>query len=128
MAPRLIVFDWAGTLVDHGCRAPLMALLQAFEAEDLPIDEATARALMGAHKRAHVRTILALPEVVRRLPATLRALDDEVRVERCIAPSASACRPYCPRMRRRSTACPQRCAPCASAASRSAVAAATRAR
>jgi phosphonoacetaldehyde hydrolase len=82
MTPRLIVFDWAGTLVDHGCRAPLIALLQAFEAEDLPIDEATARAPMGAHKREHVRTILALPALGRRLPLALRALDDEARVER----------------------------------------------
>lgn len=80
--PRLIVFDWAGTLVDHGCRAPLIAFLQAFEAEDLPIDEATARAPMGAHKREHVREILALPAVVRRLPVALRALDPGARIER----------------------------------------------
>lgn len=80
--PRLIVFDWAGTLVDHGCRAPLMALLQAFDAEDLPIDEAVARAPMGAHKREHVREILAQPAVVARLPTALRALDADARVER----------------------------------------------
>lgn len=60
MTIRLVVFDWAGTLVDHGCRAPMEAFLQAFEDQGLPIDEATARAPMGAHKRDHVRAILAL--------------------------------------------------------------------
>lgn len=82
MTIRLAVFDWAGTLIDHGSRAPLMALLQAFEAEDLPIDEGTARASMGARKRDHVRQILQLPAVAARLPVSLRALDDEARVDR----------------------------------------------
>ena len=78
---RLVIFDWAGTLVDHGCRAPMEAFLQAFEAEGLPISEAVARGPMGAHKRDHVRDILALPEVAARLPAHLAALPPAACVE-----------------------------------------------
>ena len=26
----LVIFDWAGTMVDFGCRAPVAALRQAF--------------------------------------------------------------------------------------------------
>ena len=74
MSFDLVIFDWAGTLVDHGCRAPMEALLQAFEAEGLPISEATARGPMGMHKLDHVRAILAQPEVAARLPGALAAL------------------------------------------------------
>lgn len=82
MNPRLVIFDWAGTLVDHGCRAPMEAFLQAFDAEGLPISEAVARGPMGAHKLDHVKEILALPEVAARLPAHLVALPPAARAER----------------------------------------------
>jgi len=82
MSIALVVFDWAGTLVDHGSRAPMEAFLQAFDAEGLPITEAVARAPMGAHKLDHVKEILALPEVATRLPAHLAALPAEARADR----------------------------------------------
>lgn len=78
----LVIFDWAGTLVDHGCRAPMEAFLQAFDAEGLPISEATARAPMGAHKLDHVKAILAQPDVAARLPAALAALPPAARADR----------------------------------------------
>ena len=79
---KLVIFDWAGTLVDHGCRAPMEAFLQAFDAERLPISEAVARGPMGAHKLDHVKEILALPEVAARLPAHLAALPAAARADR----------------------------------------------
>ncbi len=83
---RLVVFDWAGTLVDVGSRAPVVALQEAFEAEaGISLDEATVRAPMGAHKRDHVRELLALPHIDAALPASLRALAPEARVERLLA-------------------------------------------
>jgi phosphonoacetaldehyde hydrolase len=66
MNTNLVIFDWAGTLVDYGCRAPMVAFLDAFEACGLAIDEATARKPMGAHKRDHVREILATEAVAAR--------------------------------------------------------------
>ena len=82
MSFDLVIFDWAGTLVDHGCRAPMEALLQAFDAEGLPISEATARGPMGTHKLDHVRAILAQPDIAARLPATLAVLSPEARADR----------------------------------------------
>jgi phosphonoacetaldehyde hydrolase len=77
----LVVFDWAGTLVDFGSRAPLAAFLDAFAEAGLPITEAVARAPMGAHKRDHVREILADPEVAGRVRRDLRREPDEDLVE-----------------------------------------------
>jgi phosphonoacetaldehyde hydrolase len=58
-----VVFDWAGTMVDFGCRAPVEALLTAFGAEGVAISAAEARRDMGVAKRDHVRAILAAPRV-----------------------------------------------------------------
>ena len=78
---KLIIFDWAGTLVDYGCRAPLGAFLEAFEQARLPISEETARRPMGAHKRDHVREILREPEVAGRVRAVLAREPDEKLVQ-----------------------------------------------
>jgi phosphonoacetaldehyde hydrolase len=59
----LVVFDWAGTMVDFGCEAPVKALLEAFRAEGVTIDAAIARRDMGKAKVDHVNAILAVPEV-----------------------------------------------------------------
>jgi phosphonoacetaldehyde hydrolase len=59
----LVIFDWAGTMVDFGCEAPVKALLEAFEAEGVRIDAATARRDMGKAKSDHVQALLADPAV-----------------------------------------------------------------
>jgi phosphonoacetaldehyde hydrolase len=59
----LVVFDWAGTMVDFGCEAPVKALIEAFGAEGISIDAATARRDMGMAKRDHVRSLLTMPSV-----------------------------------------------------------------
>lgn len=59
----LVIFDWAGTMVDFGCEAPVKALIEAFGAEGVVIDAATVRHDMGKAKRDHVRSLLAEPPV-----------------------------------------------------------------
>jgi len=59
----LVIFDWAGTMVDFGCEAPVKALMEAFGAAGVDIDEATARRDMGKAKRDHVQAILGDPGV-----------------------------------------------------------------
>ncbi|HTW34345.1 MAG TPA: phosphonoacetaldehyde hydrolase [Rhizomicrobium sp.] len=54
-----VVFDWAGTMVDFGCLAPVRALQAAFAAEGLAVSEAQARKDMGKAKRDHVEALLA---------------------------------------------------------------------
>jgi phosphonoacetaldehyde hydrolase len=55
----LVIFDWAGTVVDFGCEAPVKALIEAFAAEGVTLDEATARRDMGKSKSDHVQALLA---------------------------------------------------------------------
>jgi phosphonoacetaldehyde hydrolase len=57
----LVIFDWAGTMVDFGCHAPVSALIEAFGAEGVVIDAVAARRDMGKAKVDHVRALLAEP-------------------------------------------------------------------
>jgi phosphonoacetaldehyde hydrolase len=59
----LVILDWAGTMVDFGCEAPVKALIEAFGAEGVRIDEAAARRDMGKAKVDHVRSLLQQPAV-----------------------------------------------------------------
>ena len=59
----LVIFDWAGTMVDFGCEAPVKALIEAFGAEGVTLDAATARRDMGKAKIDHVRNLLREPPV-----------------------------------------------------------------
>jgi len=59
----LVIFDWAGTMVDFGCRAPVAALIAAFARRGVDLDEPTVRADMGKAKADHVRALLAKPPV-----------------------------------------------------------------
>jgi phosphonoacetaldehyde hydrolase len=56
---QAVVLDWAGTMVDHGCRAPVVALQRVLAEAGVPITEAEARADMGRAKRDHIRAVLA---------------------------------------------------------------------
>lgn len=61
----LVIFDWAGTMVDFGCAAPVKALLEAFAQEGVSVDSLQVRRDMGKSKIDHVRSLLAYPEVAR---------------------------------------------------------------
>lgn len=60
---KAVVFDWAGTMIDFGSRAPVVALLKLFEAAGVPLTEAEARADMGMAKSDHIAAILATARV-----------------------------------------------------------------
>jgi phosphonoacetaldehyde hydrolase len=66
----LVIFDWAGTMVDFGCQAPVLALIEAFGREAVQLDVAAARRDMGMCKADHVRAILAQPDVASQWLAT----------------------------------------------------------
>ncbi|WCM26291.1 phosphonoacetaldehyde hydrolase [Sphingomonas sp. QA11] len=63
------IFDWAGTVLDFGCIAPVAAFREAFALAGVEISEAEARLPMGAAKREHVQLILAQPGVQARWQA-----------------------------------------------------------
>jgi phosphonoacetaldehyde hydrolase len=59
-----VIVDWAGTTVDHGCMAPIAAFLEVFRRRGIALSTAAARGPMGTHKRTHIESLCALPEVV----------------------------------------------------------------
>jgi phosphonoacetaldehyde hydrolase len=63
MKLRGVIFDWAGTLADHGSRAPVSALLGIFSAAGVPITVPEARLSMGLAKKKHIERILTVPRV-----------------------------------------------------------------
>lgn len=81
-AIRAVVFDWAGTMVDFGCQAPVEALIAAFAAEGVAISAEDARRDMGRAKRDHVAALLAWPAVAEAWTAAKGAAPREDDVER----------------------------------------------
>ena len=55
---KLVIFDMAGTIIDHGCFAPISAFVRAFGSMGIEILVAEARGPMGLHKRDHIQTLL----------------------------------------------------------------------
>ncbi|WP_371346411.1 phosphonoacetaldehyde hydrolase [Ancylobacter sp. IITR112] len=60
---KAVVFDWAGTMVDHGSKAPMGVFQRAFAhfGVNITIDE--ARGPMGMAKRDHIATLIHLPRI-----------------------------------------------------------------
>ena len=61
---RGVIFDLAGTLIDNGCRAPVHAMRAAFAKHGLLVPDEIIRADMGLPKRAHIKAILAKPDML----------------------------------------------------------------
>lgn len=60
---KAIILDWAGTVVDHGSRAPMGAFVKAFAQFGVTISIADARGPMGMAKRDHIRMVGTSPAV-----------------------------------------------------------------
>jgi phosphonoacetaldehyde hydrolase len=82
---RAVVFDWAGTMIDFGCMAPVRALLEVFAAEGVQLTVEEARRDMGRAKLDHLRAILADADVAGRWSAQTGSLPDEADLVRLYA-------------------------------------------
>jgi phosphonoacetaldehyde hydrolase len=60
---RAVMLDWAGTTVDHGSIAPVLALKTLFAKHGIALSTQDARQDMGLLKRDHIQAILALPDL-----------------------------------------------------------------
>ena len=60
---KAVVFDWAGTMIDHGSRAPAIVFVEIFNRQGIEISFAQAREPMGMAKREHIAAITEMPEV-----------------------------------------------------------------
>ncbi|MCI5076287.1 phosphonoacetaldehyde hydrolase [Oricola sp.] len=62
---KAVIFDWAGTLVDFGCLAPVVSMQRAFEESGVALSAADVRSAMGLGKLDHVRAIGNNPRIAR---------------------------------------------------------------
>lgn len=79
---KAAILDWAGTVVDFGSCAPVVAMHAVFEQEGLPVDEGIIRRYMGMAKREHVKAILSEPETAERWRKAKASAWSEHDVER----------------------------------------------
>jgi phosphonoacetaldehyde hydrolase len=89
-----VIFDWAGTVVDHGSRAPIATIQEVFDEAGLPVTVEEARLSMGIAKRSHLAAILALPRVSREWQGRFGAAPGEGDLDRLYAafvPKQLAC-------------------------------------
>ena len=76
-----VVFDWAGTIVDHGSRAPVDTLQDVFAGSGVPIEVVEARLSMGIAKKDHIRCILQIARVAEEWERVHGAAPAEADVE-----------------------------------------------
>jgi len=60
---KAVIFDWAGTIVDHGSLGPMGVFVEAFAEFGVAITIDEARQPMGIAKRPHVAALLAMPRI-----------------------------------------------------------------
>lgn len=79
------IFDWAGTVLDFGCMAPVAAFREAFATIGIEVSEAEVRLPMGAAKREHIELILAQPPVQARWRSARGTASTQTDVDRLYA-------------------------------------------
>ncbi|MCL2807992.1 MAG: phosphonoacetaldehyde hydrolase [Coriobacteriia bacterium] len=55
---KIVILDWAGTMIDYGCFAPVNAFITAFEHYGISPTIEETREPMGLPKRAHIARML----------------------------------------------------------------------
>jgi phosphonoacetaldehyde hydrolase len=60
---KAAVFDWAGTIIDFGSRAPMGAFVEVFQRFGVTLTVAEARGPMGLPKLDHIRALGELDSV-----------------------------------------------------------------
>jgi phosphonoacetaldehyde hydrolase len=58
-----VLFDWAGTVVDHGSWAPVAVFIDVFHMHGIELTLEQVRKPMGMAKRDHIKVILEEPRV-----------------------------------------------------------------
>ncbi len=66
MRLQAVVFDWAGTMIDHGSRAPMGAFVKVFADFKVAISVDEARVPMGLPKWDHIKSLLTEPAIAAR--------------------------------------------------------------
>jgi phosphonoacetaldehyde hydrolase len=80
-----VIFDLAGTTVDHGSLVPVRAVTEVFARQGVRISDEDARRDMGLFKKDHIRKILAAPHIDLAWRMQYRRVPDEKDVEKLFA-------------------------------------------
>jgi phosphonoacetaldehyde hydrolase len=79
---KAVIFDWAGTIVDHGSLAPMSAFVDAFAEFGIAIGIDEARGPMGMAKRPHIAALMAMPRIAEEWRRVHGAAPTEADVSR----------------------------------------------
>jgi phosphonoacetaldehyde hydrolase len=80
-----VIFDWAGTTVDHGSLAPVEAIRQLFAGRGVQLTHDQIRKDMGLHKRDHIRRLLSDTAIQGLWKRASGQLPSEVDIEALFA-------------------------------------------
>ncbi len=80
-----VVFDWAGTMIDFGSLAPVMAFTRLFADNGVTLSEAEVRGPMGVEKRQHIEQLLAMPRVAEAWQVAQGSPAGEAEIDRLYA-------------------------------------------
>ena len=62
---QAVIFDWAGTMIDHGSLAPMGVFVETFAQFGVKISIDEARIPMGMAKRPHIAALMAMPRIAQ---------------------------------------------------------------
>src|SRR5260221_13306800 len=62
---KAVVFDWAGTIVDFGSRAPMGVFVEVFGQFGVHITIEEARGPMGLPKWHHIEALMQVPRIAQ---------------------------------------------------------------
>ena len=85
MRIKAVILDWAGTVVDHGSRAPMGAFVRAFAQFGVTITINDARGPMGMAKRDHIRMVGLTPSVAANWQAAHGRVMSEADIDAVMA-------------------------------------------
>ena len=79
---RAVIFDWAGTTVDFGSRAPMGVFVEVFARFGVDISVEEARGPMGLPKWDHIRALMDQPRIAEAWQAAQGSEADDDAVTR----------------------------------------------
>jgi phosphonoacetaldehyde hydrolase len=82
---RAVIFDWAGTTIDHGSLAPVRAVSEVFARQGVGVTGVEVRRDMGIYKRDHIHNLLFDPAIAIRWQEVRGAPPAEADVDRLFA-------------------------------------------
>lgn len=78
---QAVVFDWAGTMIDHGSLAPMGVFVKTFAQFGVEITVDEARGPMGMAKRDHISALIHAPRIATAWEAKHGAPADDADID-----------------------------------------------